>query len=164
MMRTLLEEAIQRTRTLTVDLNPPVLKDTNLRISLVWLAEQMHQLHDLHVDTGEVANLWVADESTRTLLFQSVRELLFNVAKHAGVKQAHIAMHEQKGFCHIKVRDNGRGFDVSKLRVEDRYQGGFGLNSVEERLEILGGTLRLESSPGQGSVIMLSAPLGTPQG
>lgn len=158
-MREMLEEAILRTRVLTVDLSPPVLKEENLRTALIWLAEQMYLRHNLQVDTQDLANVHIADEAERTLLFQIVRELLFNVAKHAGVDHAQLALYSEDQDCVIEVKDSGNGFDTVTLHNRSRHGGGFGLHSVEERLEILGGTLQIESTPGNGTHIRLHVPL-----
>ncbi|MBI1294950.1 PAS domain S-box protein [bacterium] len=160
-MRTMLDEAIQRTRVLTVDLSPPVLKEEDLRTALIWLAEQMHLRHNLHVDTGALSAVKIADESKRTLLFQIVRELLFNVAKHAGVDTADIVLTADENNCVLKVIDSGDGFDPDALHNKHRHRGGFGLHSVQERIEILGGTLEIESTPGHGTSVILRTPLKT---
>ena len=158
-MRSMLDEAIQRTRVLTVDLSPPVLKEEDLRTALIWLAEQMYLRHNLQVNTEMLSSVKIADESKRTLLFQIVRELLFNVAKHAGVDSASIVLDVDEESCVLKVIDRGNGFDTETLHNKQHQRGGFGLHSVQERIEILGGTLEIQSIPGNGTSVILRTPL-----
>jgi signal transduction histidine kinase len=158
-MRSMLDEAIQRTRVLTVDLSPPVLKEEDLRTALIWLAEQMYLRHNLQVNTEMLSSVKIADESKRTLLFQIVRELLFNVAKHAGVDTASIVLDVDEEICVLKVIDKGNGFDTETLHNKQHQRGGFGLHSVQERIEILGGTLEIQSIPGNGTSVILRTPL-----
>jgi len=93
------------------------------------------------------------------LLFQSVRELLFNAVKHAKVQKARVDVQRADEHVRIVVSDEGRGFDPARLagRVVDK--GGFGLFSIRERMGFLGGRLEIESAPGRGSRFTLVAPL-----
>lgn len=149
-------DAIHLTRQLTVTLNPPVLKQEGLAEALQWLATQMVAMHDLHVDLQIRQPCAMPDEELRMLVFQMVRELLFNVAKHAGVNQATVILTEEADHCVIQVRDAGRGFDVAE--AEGRPDRGFGLFSVRERLQLFGGQMDIQSAPGRGTCITIQAP------
>ncbi len=98
-------------------------------------------------------------EDVSILLFQAVRELLFNVAKHAGVKNARVEVSRVDGQIQIVVLDDGAGFDPSQIRAENGLAGGLGLISVRERLDFLGGHLEIESEPGRGSRFTLLVPI-----
>jgi len=98
-------------------------------------------------------------QSMRMLLIQLVRELLFNVVKHAGVKQAAIAVFEDGGRLHIQIKDEGLGFNPADLNAEDQNGGHLGLFSVRERLRLFGGRLDIESQPGAGACMTIVAPL-----
>jgi signal transduction histidine kinase len=92
-------------------------------------------------------------EDIAILLFQSVRELLFNVVKHAGVKSARLEMtRDESNRLIVTVSDRGVGF-------EPGAETGFGLLSIQERLGNLGGTLRCTSAPGKGSSFSLILPV-----
>ncbi len=152
-----LGDAIQTTRELTVDLSPPVLAGEGLAEALGWLTTQMAEVYRLHIDLQTTVDLPVTDKEMRVLLFQIVRELLFNVFKHAGTDRAAVAL--QKGeddTIIIRVMDQGRGFDVAA--AEARYDGGFGLFSVRERLGLFGGQIVIASAPGAGTHITIHAP------
>jgi CheY-like chemotaxis protein len=94
------------------------------------------------------------------MLFQSVRELLFNVVKHAGVKRASVRLNcTPDGWLVIQVSDKGRGIKVRPGRKHPKIGAGFGLLGVRERLEFIGGRMELASTPGQGCCFRLSVPL-----
>jgi CheY-like chemotaxis protein len=93
-------------------------------------------------------------------LFLCVRELLFNIVKHAGVKTAELRMWRSGsgGDLTIEVKDEGVGFDPALVRAHEGLTGGFGLFNVRERLEMLGGGMEALSLPGCGSRFTLWLP------
>ncbi|MCC6169592.1 MAG: response regulator [Caldilineaceae bacterium] len=158
-MDDLLNEAIQSTRTLTVELSPPVLKSEGLAAAFAWLAAQMHKVHDLRVDLDLRCDPRMPSEDLRVLVFQLVRELLFNVVKHAQSDSARLGLFEQDGSYVLEVADTGIGFDAAELaKTEERQLGGFGLHSIRERLALFGGDLTVESSKGQGTRVRILLP------
>jgi signal transduction histidine kinase len=158
-MEALVEEAIQSTRTLTVELSPPVLQSEGLGAAFTWLANQMSRLYDLQVDLKLSQDYQLASEDLRVLVFQLVRELLFNVVKHAQVNHAHVAMCLDSDQFVVRVEDKGVGFDPTMLSNEERrYTGGFGLYSIRERLSLFGGEVTIVSQPGSGTQVELSLP------
>jgi CheY-like chemotaxis protein/anti-sigma regulatory factor (Ser/Thr protein kinase) len=100
-------------------------------------------------------------EEILLLLFQSARELLFNVLKHAGVKEARLELSRRDGMIMLTVEDNGNGFEADKLRMEGGESVGFGLFSMRERLSLMGGQMEIKSAPGRGSRIRVTAPLSS---
>jgi CheY-like chemotaxis protein len=100
------------------------------------------------------------DRAVRATLFQGVRELLFNTVKHAGVKTANLQLwlSEDKDVVFVEVSDAGIGFDPVEVRSREGANGGYGLFSIRERLELLGGGMEVESSPGSGSRFILWGP------
>ncbi|MCB0073093.1 MAG: PAS domain-containing protein, partial [Caldilineaceae bacterium] len=106
--------AIATTRSLSVDLSPPVLYDEGLAEAVHWLAAQMKQQHGLKVEVQAQTEEQMLSADLRVLLFQIVRELLFNVVKHAGVAEAVVALARVDGSIRVEVADQGQGFDVAK--------------------------------------------------
>jgi PAS domain S-box-containing protein len=157
-----LEEAIASARSLSVELSPPLLHEFGLAAGLEWLAEWMHEKHGLAValDLDPSAN--PVSEDVRTLVFESVRELLFNAVKHAGVKTAAVALAaEGPSRCRVTVSDEGRGYEPAQAaKPHDLSRVGLGLLNVRERLTLLGGSMQVESQPGAGTRITLVAPRG----
>lgn len=151
-------KAITATRRLTVDLSPPILQKEGLADALEWLRRQMSELHGLEVTLEAAHGFYMADQDLRVLLFQVVRELLFNVAKHSGTKRATVRLEEAAGELVIHVIDAGAGFDVDEIAGREGGHGGFGLFSVRERLGLVGGSLTVRTQPGDGTHIEIHAP------
>ena len=158
-MESLVEEANQSTRTLTVELSPPVLQSEGLGAAFNWLANQMSRLYDLHVELDLAQDYQLASEDLRVLIFQLVRELLFNVVKHAHVNEAQVIMCLDGDQFVVSVEDKGIGFDATALaETEPRDSGGFGLYSIRERLALFGGEVNIVSQPSKGTQVALSLP------
>jgi PAS domain S-box-containing protein len=160
-----LDEAINAARSLSFELFPPVLHGSGLPAALTWLADWMRHQHGLvvHVSADPLANSGRKD--VRTLLFESVRELLFNTVKHARVDRAVLDLSlGADNTLRITVEDRGIGFDPVKL-VDEAKDGqvGWGLFSIRERLTLLGGRLDIESAPGEGTRFRLTVPNGNPR-
>lgn len=159
-IRVHLDEAIETTRSITFELSPPVLYELGLLPALQWLAEESQRKCRISVEvTTEGEERRLADE-TKATLFKSARELLFNAAKHARVSQVWVRLVWEKHYIKIEVRDNGIGFDASRLLPIDIKRSGFGLFSVKERMGYIGGRLEIDSMPGRGARATLVAPLG----
>ena len=150
-----MREAIGESRTLSVELSPPILAQAGLPGELKWLAEQKLARYGLTIELDMDANIGRLGEVVEGLLFQSVRELLFNIVKHAGVKRAQVALSAQPdGRMALEVADAGEGFDPALLEAGKSL----GLFSIRERLELVGGQMTVTSAPGQGCRIRLEAP------
>jgi CheY-like chemotaxis protein len=155
----LIDDAIETSRSLTADLSPPILHQGGLFAALEWLARWMHDKHGLDVELLASEPMESPPEELGIFLFQAVRELLFNVIKHAGRKTARVQVTRVNNSIRVTVMDEGAGFDPAQLRAAGGSVGGFGLFSISERLGLLGGEIILDSSPGRGSRIILTAPL-----
>jgi signal transduction histidine kinase len=124
-----------------------------------WLGEWMGTKHGLQVDIEADGLAEPVDENMRVLLFQAVRELLFNVVKHAKVKRASVSVHRMnESEIRIRVSDNGIGFDSLKAGTNGSSVSSFGLFYIRERLDLMGGRMVVESSPGNGSSFTLFVP------
>lgn len=151
-------EALNYTRTLVTDLSPPILQDCGLSIALRWLAEQMqrHQL-TVTIEMPQEDDLKLPEEQS-LLLFQSVRELLINASKHSGVGEATVSLVQRDGILRVEVRDRGKGFDVH-AKAGGSNAVNFGLFSIRERMQALGGSFELESVVAKGTRATLVLPL-----
>jgi signal transduction histidine kinase len=102
--------------------------------------------------------LEVPAEDLRTLLFRSLRELVFNVAKHANVDTAYLRVRQENGTCVGEVWDEGTGFDPDRLDNADPNDH-FGLFSIRERIDLVGGSFTIDSTPGEGTHATITVPL-----
>lgn len=159
----ILQEAIDASRSVAAELSPPALQHSGLSGGLRWLADQMQEKNgfSVHLHVGDEAE--PAAEELRLLLFECVRELLFNAVKHSGVREAHVALgRTREGVARIVVRDEGQGFDPQRLLVRDVSDDSFGLFSIQQRLMDCGGQMHLETAPGRGTRVSITVPLGEP--
>ncbi len=160
---TTLDQAIHLTRTLATELSPPVMESERLDDLLHWLALREEEQRNLHVHVEMRGACTLPDHGLRVLLYQILRELLLNVTKYAGVGAAHLEAWQQGGSVHILVRDDGDGFDPQALRAA-QVTGGFGFNSIRERLRMVGGHIEIDSAPGEGTRVRVSLPVELPEG
>jgi signal transduction histidine kinase len=151
-----LDKALDYTRTLIAELSPPVLHQFGLPMALQWLADQMKK-HHLTVDVRLGRSELALSENQAILLFHSARELLINAAKHAETHKATLTLDVADHLLTIAVQDQGKGFKVDGLEPHQPGQH-FGLFSIKERMEELGGWLRVESTPGRGTTVTLGLP------
>lgn len=152
-----LEESVRAARTLSVDLFSPVLHDGGLPSAVSWLGPRIQDKYGVIVRVSADPRANPEGRDVRTLLFESVRELLFNAVKHAHVDRVDVELTvtPDDAVC-IRVRDEGVGFDpVVSL---DPARLGLGLFSIRERVTLLGGHFEVDSAPGSGARFSLRAP------
>ncbi len=158
-IRQLVEHSVSAIRSLTFELSSPLLYELGLEAALQGLTEQVEEHHGIPCtfDTDRSPKP-LADDSS-VVLFHAVRELLFNVVKHAGASRARVGVRAAEGSIRITVQDDGVGFDTTGFGETFGSSGGFGLFSIHERLNHLGGSLAIESDSGKGTRVVVAAPL-----
>jgi CheY-like chemotaxis protein/anti-sigma regulatory factor (Ser/Thr protein kinase) len=155
----LLDKSIQRLRSFTAQLSPPVLYEGTMSNVLQWLAAWMWKEHGFAVQIDADASANPQDEDVRIMLFHAVQELLRNVRKHAGTRNARITLARTgPDFIEITVADTGNGFDPAVKMGQARFAAGVSLATLRERLELLGGRMDIYSAPGEGTKVTLLAP------
>lgn len=151
-----IDQSLRYTRSLVVQLTPPALHELGFQPALQWLASSMDQ-HGLKVSLRLSQQPLLLSDDQAILLYQSVRELLFNVLKHAGTDRAAVTVVEERNsLLRVSVSDEGRGFDMNE--AEKTGPAHFGLFSIKERIENLNGSVDVRSSPGQGTCVTLLVP------
>lgn len=165
-IESLLEEAINASRSLATELSPPVLNDAGLLPAFEWLARKMEKDYGLAVTFNSHPDAEPVSEQVRMLIFECVRELLFNVVKHAQTHEATLsAKVSPDGLLSVSVCDSGSGFNVNCLQsAQSSSDGSFGLFSIRERLTLIGGLMKLSSEIGKGTCIELVVPASTQPG
>ncbi|MEA3400759.1 MAG: PAS domain-containing sensor histidine kinase [Armatimonadota bacterium] len=160
-VHSLLDAAIAGTRALSFELSPPMLYELGLSAAVEWLVDRAGEgcktEFEFH-DDGAAEQL---DDNVRVLLFQAVRELLANVVQHAGAAHATVSITRPDGEVRISVVDDGAGFEPEEELARPGAQDGMGLFNIRERLALLGGSMEVISSPGQGTRVVLEAPAAT---
>jgi PAS domain S-box-containing protein len=155
-----LDEAIAAARSLNFELFPPVLQHSGLPAALKWLANWTHDKYKIEVRVAADPLADSGRKDVRTLLFESVRELLFNAVKHASADRVslEVTLDPEDQLC-ITVSDQGIGFEPAALESRSKAgEVGWGLFSIRERLTLLGGRVEIDSAPGKGTRVRLVAP------
>lgn len=155
----LTDQAIAAARSVTFQLSPPGLYMNDIDFAAVAerLAESIQQQYGLRVTLEDDGHPKPMEERIRVMLFRGLRELLVNAAKHSKAKSIHVRLARHGQNLRASVRDDGAGFDASTLALSTN--GGFGLFNVRERLEYLGGRMRIRSAPGKGTFVALRVPI-----
>jgi signal transduction histidine kinase len=157
-----LERSFKLTRSLSVELAPPVLSELGLAAALEWLAAETRKNYNVEVivEADSLANPKTAD--LRIFLFRAVRELLLNSVKHAGGSAVHITMqHRQPDKVRIIVADDGPGFDPNSLDNKRTDSQTVGLVNIRERVSSFGGEFHINSGSKRGTRITLLLPCGS---
>jgi CheY-like chemotaxis protein len=150
----MLKDAVEKSRNLSHELSPAVLHLDDFAQTLRWLADEVQAKHGLAVRVQ--GHMPMESEGLKAFLYRAVQGLLFNVVKHARVKEARIRVRRLEQYLCLTVSDRGRGFDPQGLQEV----AGFGLLSIRERVELLGGRMRIKSAGGQGSTFFIVVPEG----
>jgi PAS domain S-box-containing protein len=150
----MLRDAIEQSRSLSHDLSPAVLYQSDLGESFEWLARQVQTKHGLTVHTEIHGRVDSQSESIKAFLFRTGQEILFNTVKHAKVQEARLRLQRRDEELWLTIADQGRGFDPHTLG----RAAGFGLLSIRERVNLLGGRMKIRSVPDRGSVFLIVVP------
>lgn len=147
-----LSQVIQTIRTLSIELSPPLIRERGLLPALESLSRWMQSNYGLKVDIGYATDAEPESMTIRLLCFKAVRELLMNVVKYAGTRQAVLDLRrEGSNMLRITVSDDGEGFDPDDC-------AGSGLANIERRLGMVGGKLLVKSLPNAGTVATILVP------
>ncbi len=158
-VRNLVDQTIQYTRTLTIEIGLPILYELGLEDAIEWLAEQFQRQFGIRITLHRADQDKHLSEVEKIMLFRVVRELLANVVKHAQANGAMITCFREKNSYCINIRDDGVGFEVAKVEAKAKETGAFGIFSIRERLSYLGGQMEIQSIPGQGTTATVELPI-----
>ncbi len=158
-IREILRPAIRDARSLIFQLSPPILYIMGLEAAVESLAEQTQEQHGLVTTFEDDKQPKPLNEDILVLLFRAVRELLINIIKHARASKARISMKRDNSWVRIDIEDDGIGFGPADNDFQGAERVGFGLFSLRERLDHLGGSMEIHSQPDQGTRVSLVAPL-----
>ena len=152
-------DAVKQTRSITYELSPPVLHELGLIEALEWRLEKVKLEHNIVTSyKHNLKNVRLRSEQ-EVILFRSVDEILKNVVKHSDATNVSITADATRYSFSLCVADNGKGFDTSILTPEQRPSDSFGLFSIKERIEYLGGVLDIQSEQGGGTMVILNVPV-----
>jgi len=155
----LLQQAGEQVRSLALELRPTMLDTLGLETTLRWLAEQHQQRTGCEVQVvGHLSGAPLSPELA-IACFRVTQEALTNVVRHAAARNVWIELSQSERVLELVVRDDGLGFDVAPTQEQAARRGSIGLLGMRERVQILGGSLDIESERGHGTRIRASFPV-----
>jgi len=159
-LKALAEATLEEVRKLIYDLRPTILDDLGLAAALRWYVHHQLEARGLAVDLKLELGDTRLDPVIETAAFRIAQEALWNVVKHAAATRVEVALTLRNGRLCLRVSDNGRGFEGR--RRFDPLKGGSGLDGMEERAALLGGVVRITSTPDAGTEVVAELPLPAP--
>ena len=155
----LVDRVLEQVRDISLNLRPSMLDDLGLEPALVWLTHRQAELAgfkgEVHADTLPHR----LDPMIETVCFRIVQEALTNVVRHAQANSVKVELRKQGEQLHLRVHDDGVGFNVAAVRAKAARGSSLGLLSMEERAALAGGGLELSSIPKRGSEVHAWFPL-----
>jgi signal transduction histidine kinase len=153
-------KVIQETRTLIFELSNPSLYELGFEVAVAeWLSEQIQVKHGIATEFQDDGKAKPLDGDVKVMLFRNVRELLTNCIKYANAETIRVNIRRIDNSIEVIVADNGGGFDPAEVRATALKKAKFGLFSIRESLEEIGGRFEIESKPGAGCKAIMTAPL-----
>jgi signal transduction histidine kinase len=157
--RTLTVRTLEELHRLIFDLRPSVLDDLGLLSAIRWYAERHLEPRGIAVRCEFAGFGSRLMPELETALFRVTQEAITNIAKHSGAETVLIQCLQRDDRISIEIEDDGKGFDPASLPPPAARERGLGLLGMRERIELFGGTLELDSSPGRGTRIVVNVPV-----
>jgi signal transduction histidine kinase len=151
-MKSVAERAVQSVRNLALLLRPGMLDDLGLVAALEWQGREVSRTSPIEVDVQAENVAEDLPDEYKVTIYRLVQEALNNAVRHSGARNARVRVRQSEGWIEVAVSDDGRGFDPKRQR-------GLGILGMEERVRRLGGTLAIDSPPGQGTTVRAELPV-----
>ncbi len=159
-LRRIVANALEDVRNLALELRPSTLDDMGLIPTLERYTRDYSQKFGITVDFHTLGfDGTRLQPQVETALYRIVQEALTNVARHAGADTVSVLLERQAGRLLVIVEDNGRGFDADRLLRSGLREKRLGLFGMQERANLIGGELTIESRPGAGTTVFVEVPL-----
>jgi PAS domain S-box-containing protein len=153
----LVNQTAVRIRDVMAELRPPVLDDYGLVAALRWYGEQISRRTEIPISVAGIEPNPRLDPNVENALFRIVQEALTNVAKHSQASYVKISVDVERETLRLSLEDDGIGFDP-EISIQPDSGQGWGLLSITERAEAVGGQCRIDSSPNQGTRVIVEIP------
>jgi two-component system sensor histidine kinase UhpB len=157
----LAHQTLRAIRNLSLDLRPSALDDLGLLPALRWYIKEYQQKFSLSVDFQASGLKERLPTEIETVVYRIVQEALTNVARHAQAHTVQVRVEGDAETIQVTISDDGKGFKMERYQqtLEPGQEHGWGMVGMRERASLLGGTLRITSSPGKGTTIYASIPV-----
>lgn len=153
-----INEIVEKVRRLSRELSPPILDDLGLLAALDHLFYEFGKYEGLKVsvEKADIKDLFPLEAQIG--IYRIFQEALNNISKHSGATRVEIAIKNHGHCVEFSIEDNGQGFSQEELANRKAYDQGMGLAAMNERVRLLGGVLKLQSKPGQGTSLHFTIP------
>ncbi|MCX6865110.1 MAG: sensor histidine kinase, partial [Verrucomicrobia bacterium] len=153
----LVEKSVDIVHRFARELRPTVLDDLGLIPALQSFMKGFMEDTGIRVSFKVFAGIEEANGTTRTMLYRVAQEALNNVARHAKASQVEVSIKYLDGIIHMDIKDDGQGFDADG-KSNPKQHNRLGLIGMRERVEMVGGTFRVESTPGNSTTVHVEIP------
>lgn len=153
----LIDSAINDSRLLTYDLSPPILYELGLIPAIRWKLDQIKEKGKIRSVLNSEIDSVNLDTNSLILVYRVICELLLNIVKHAEANKILVDIKDSKNCYQIKVHDNGKGFDFDSISNNNKPSG-YGIFSIQERLDSLNGKLKISSNYDSGTTATVMVP------
>lgn len=158
-MRELSQHTLDGVHKIMYDLRPSTLDHLGLVPALRWWAKSLLEPRGVRVSIEEINPIQRLPPEVETALFRVVQEAITNISRHAAARNTCISLNFEGNTVSITIEDDGVGFDTGELNLSPDSSQGLGLMGMRERLELLGGSLEINTSPGNGTQIFIETPI-----
>ena len=155
----LVEDAVNEVHRFARELRPAVLDDLGLIPALHAYSTNLAERKKLKIHLTAFGGVEALGNAQRTVLFRVAQEALTNVVRHAQATQVALTIRKVGGAIRMEVSDNGKAFQVEQVLLARNFKR-LGLVGMRERVEMAGGTLAVESTPGKGTTVRAEIPFG----
>jgi PAS domain S-box-containing protein len=155
---TFVDQIIESLRRISKDLSPAILEDLGLTAALQWALDTFSRKHAIETffQMADIDNLYSAE--VKVNIYRIIQESLNNIGKHARAERVSVTARRKKGSVSFTVEDDGRGFELGRVKKDNLAGSGMGLDIMTERAHMIGASLEIESAPGKGTRIRLHVP------
>jgi two-component system, NarL family, sensor histidine kinase UhpB len=157
--RVLTEKTLEDIRKIIFDLRPTLLDDLGLGAAVHWYAKENLERAGIQVTVDAAGNLGRASPRVEIAFFRIAQEAISNIIRHSHAKHVTIRLSREGTRWVLFVHDDGSGFDTSNADEAGMGEGRWGLLGVQERVNLFGGTWKIESGPGQGTTLCVELPV-----
>jgi signal transduction histidine kinase len=156
----MIQGAVQETRRIMADLRPSVLDDLGVLAAINWYCREFENTYsDIRIQKEIEISEDEVPVSLKTPIYRIMQEALNNIAKHSKADLVTLCLRKTGEPIELTIRDNGQGFNTEETPARQNSEGGLGLSSMRERVELMGGSFSIESRKGMGTVIRAIWPI-----
>ncbi len=150
---------IQEVRRLSQDMRPDALDRLGLLPALEWLASKVEEYSGIATKVKVHGSERRLPEELELVLFRISQEALRNIWRHSQATEAKVVVQFEDAVIQVNIRDNGKGFKLSGNIGDLARDGKLGLAGMQERIRLVGGSLKIDSKPGKGTTVAIEAPI-----